>query len=101
MIKVNIKYKDSFINEIIISGHALYDDFGKDIVCAAVSSIFITTVNSILSLDKDAITYEELLSGFKITNKNNEIANKLLQVMIDELEELELDYPKNIKIKED
>ena len=35
-------------SNISISGHALYNDFGKDIVCSAVSSIVITTVNGIL-----------------------------------------------------
>ena len=43
MIKVNIKN-----NEITVSGHANYDDYGKDIVCASVSSLVISTVNAIL-----------------------------------------------------
>ena len=32
-------------NKIEIKGHALYDDYGKDIVCSAVSSIVTTTIN--------------------------------------------------------
>ena len=43
MIKVKISKKS-----IEISGHAKYAAHGKDIVCAAVSSITITTVNAIL-----------------------------------------------------
>ena len=34
-------------NSILITGHALFDDYGKDIVCSAVSSIVITTINGI------------------------------------------------------
>ena len=49
MIKVKLTKNNNYYKRIIITGHANYDDFGKDIVCAAASSIFITTVNSILS----------------------------------------------------
>ena len=54
MIKVVIK-NDS----ITISGHANYDDYGKDIVCAAVSATVITTVNGILSIDETSIEVVE------------------------------------------
>ena len=43
MIKVEIEN-----NKIEIKGHANYDDYGKDIVCASVSSIVITTINAII-----------------------------------------------------
>lgn len=48
MIKIKVKKDEEIIREISINGHALYDDYGKDIVCASVSSIVITTVNAIL-----------------------------------------------------
>ena len=54
MIKVNIKN-----NIIIITGHAGYDDFGKDIVCASVSSIVITSINLCLRFNKESIKYKE------------------------------------------
>ena len=60
MIKVSIKKENERIKEVVIKGHALYDTLGKDIVCAAVSSIVITTVNGILSFDKDAIIERDL-----------------------------------------
>ena len=58
MIKVNVKRQNKKVYEIVIKGHAEYDDYGKDIVCAAVSSMAITTVNGIISLD-ESIDYEE------------------------------------------
>lgn len=42
MIKVSVTKKNQQIQEVSIQGHAMYDDFGKDIVCAAVSSCVIT-----------------------------------------------------------
>ena len=94
MIKIEIK-KD-LIN---ISGHALYDDYGKDIVCSAVSSCVITTVNGILSIDKDAIKVNEE-NGVKIEIlKHSDVVDKLIDNMINLLTELEKDYKDNIDIR--
>lgn len=95
MIKISIKYEENKIKEVLIKGHALYDDYGKDIVCAAVSSIVITTVNAILSINKDSITFDESVM-IKVI-KDDEITGKLLINMINLLKELEHDYPNNIK----
>lgn len=95
MIKISIKYEENKIKEVLIKGHALYDDYGKDIVCAAVSSIVITTVNAILSINKDSITFDESVV-IKVI-KDDEITGKLLINMINLLKELEHDYPNNIK----
>ena len=90
-------------NEVIeISGHANYDEFGKDIVCASVSSIVMTTVNSILSIDDSSINYVD--DGDKIIIKklnDNDIVDKLLNTMILILKDLEKQYKKNIKVESD
>lgn len=87
--------------EIEIKGHALYDDYGKDIVCSAVSSIVTTTINGIISIDEDAILYQ--VSDGKIViriKKDDKITTKLIDNMIDLLRKLSFDYPDNIKIEE-
>ena len=64
MIKIVVK------NDVItISGHANYDEYGKDIVCSAVSSTVITTINAILSIDKNSIE----------VNDNNPLTIKILK----------------------
>ena len=94
MIKIEVKN-----NHISFLGHANYNDYGKDIVCAAVSATLITTVEAISKFDIDALTIEE--STDKVTliqNKHDDITNKLIGNMLDLLKELEKKYPKNIKI---
>ena len=94
MIKVEVK-KDT----VIIKGHALYDDYGKDIVCAAVSSTVITTVNAILLIDKDSINVDEN-NGVTINIlKHTEVVDKLIENMINLLTELQSDYKDNINIR--
>ncbi|MDO4369174.1 MAG: ribosomal-processing cysteine protease Prp [bacterium] len=95
MIKVSVNEENNFIKEIKIDGHANFDDYGRDIVCAAVSSIVTTTVNAILRLDKDSIYYDDKVNIRVL--KGNDVIYTLLDNMLDLLKELEHDYPKNIK----
>ncbi len=104
MIKVSVTKKNQQIQEVSIQGHAMYDDFGKDIVCAAVSSCMITTVNGILEIDKDWILAKQDSKGVLIQVQNSsDVCQSLLANMISLLEELHDQYPKNLKIisKED
>jgi len=99
MIKVNIKRENKKVYEIVIKGHADYDTLGKDIVCAAVSTMAITTINGILSLE-DSLDYEENSGLLEIRTKEiTDINQKLLDNMIIMLEELKSQYPKNIEIR--
>ncbi len=86
-------------DEIVISGHANYEDYGKDIVCASVSSIAITTINACLSFDNNALECTEKDGYLNIAvKKHTREIDILLSNMITELKELESKYPKNIKI---
>ena len=99
MIRDNIKNKNGKVYEIVVKGHAGYDDYGKDIVCAAVSTMMITTVNNIICLD-DSINYVEDAGLLKVSVKEEtEINQKLLSNVIMMLEELKSQYPKNIEIR--
>ena len=95
MIKVLIKN-----NVIRIKGHANYSDYGKDIVCASVSSVIYTTVNSIMNIDKSSIEYTDDGNQITITKINsNEVVNILINTMIEILKDLERQYKENIKIE--
>lgn len=102
MIKINVSNKDGQIHKINMIGHADYDNYGKDIVCAGASSIVTTTVNAILTFDKKFISYEEKKDNFEIViNTHNEIVDNLITNMLNMLQELENDYPTNIKIRKE
>lgn len=99
MIKVFVKKTNNIFEEISIKGHAKYDLYGKDIVCASVSSLVICTINNIISLSPSSIKYEENNDKVTITIiENNDINNKLLTNMINSIEELAYTYPKNINV---
>lgn len=94
MIKVEVKK-----NKIEIKGHSGYDDYGKDILCASVSSIVITTINALIDIDPESILYEDSNDKMIIeVLKDDEITKKLINNMICLLEELQNDYKDYIKI---
>ena len=102
MIKVEISNKDNKVHKINFLGHADYDDYGKDIVCAGASTIVTTTVNAILTFDKKYISYDEKKDNFEIVIlTHNEIVDNLINNMINMLTDLEKDYPNNIKIRKE
>jgi len=97
MVKVRVKE-----NQIIIEGHSNYNDYGKDIVCASISSIIITTINGLLKIDKDCINYKDEEGFIKIDIlKHDKYVDILIGNMIDLLKELEKQYKKNIKVNEE
>ena len=94
-----IKVKKSK-NLILISGHAGMADYGKDIVCASVSSIVYTTINAIAKINDRAIEVKDDESMEIKVISNDEITSSLISNMMDLLKDLESDYPKNINVKE-
>ena len=98
MIKVKIKGKE-VIDEITIKGHSGYEESGKDIVCASVSSMVITSVNAMVRIDSEAIKFDESNGVIIDVLKHNEIIDKLILNLIELLEELKKKYPKYIEIR--
>ena len=100
MIKVKVEKENSIYKKISILGHAMYDEYGKDIVCSAARSIATTTINGILTLDEGSLSYQVNKEGLIIENiSDNEITQKLLGNMVNLLEQLEEQYPTNIEVK--
>ena len=94
MIKVEVTK-----NNISILGHANFAEYGQDIVCASVSSIIMTSVESVAAINSEAIDIKQELDKLEIIiNSHDDITDKLINTMLTLLSELEKKYPKNIKI---
>ena len=98
MIKVEVVKEKDLYKKVSIIGHAMYADYGKDIVCSAVSSIVTTTINGCIALDKDSLNYEVNDKGVFISNIVGDNTNTLINNMVSLLKELEEKYPTNIKV---
>ena len=87
-------------------GHAEYADPGQDIVCAAVSALIITTVNSLDEFTEEKVEVGEddgyVSIHFK-TNPNTERGKLLMDSLILGLTEIEHSYNNRyltVKVKE-
>lgn len=87
MINVTI-YKNSSDNYqgFMFNGHAGSADYGKDIVCAAVSVLVFNTVNSLEALTTEAFSFENDKSDgyFKLEFEHNELS-KEARILMDSL----------------
>ncbi len=106
MINITVKKRNGSYLDFLSRGHAGYAEEGQDIVCAAVSALIITTVNSL-----DEFTDEKIEVGeddgyvsihFK-TNPNTERGKLLMDSLILGLTEIEHSYNNRylaVKVKE-
>lgn len=99
MLRINIIENNKKIKKVEFFGHTNYDEYGKDIVCAAASATMLCTANAIISLDDKAIEViqEKNKQTIKVL-KEDKIVDTLIINMINCFESLTNDYPKNIKI---
>ena len=100
MINIIARYKKDKVEKVELTGHANYKEFGKDIVCASVSSIVYATLYYLLELKKPRICYTDNNEIIEFTNCSfDRLTNTLMQGMIDIFLQLEEQYPDNISIR--
>ena len=98
MISVNVTFMGKEVKSLTVSGHANYDKYGKDIVCAGVSAVVTGGINALENqVENIEIINEENKLGVKVIN-SNEYIQIILKTIIIQLETIENSYKKYIKI---
>ncbi|BBF42343.1 Potential ribosomal protein [Lachnospiraceae bacterium KM106-2] len=98
MIKISIKKNaNGAYRGFRVFGHAGFDDYGRDIVCASVSVLVINTINSIEHFTKDSfdLVSDEDQGLIELNFKNNLISDKttlLLDSLVLGLQGIEENY---------
>ncbi len=100
MIRALIKTNPTLIK---VEGHAGYDHSGKDIVCASVSTAIILSANLIKRLGEMDKVLLNVDDGYFLleVKQNSSTIKAVLDNLVWTLEELEIQYPKYIKIKKE
>ena len=82
-----------------VQGHAEYDDSGKDLVCASVSSIIFGFMNAI-DETKEKVEIKDEGNRIIITNhSNNEVINDYFKLVLFQLKTIEESYGEFIKVE--
>ncbi len=100
MININIEVENDNLKSIKITGHADYDESGKDIVCSSVSTAIIMTINQLELFEELSNVKYELYEGdfiLTIINLNDNI-DKITKNLTYTVTSLESQYDKYIKI---
>jgi uncharacterized protein YsxB (DUF464 family) len=103
MIKVDVRCDLNEIKYIEVQGHAMYDNSGRDIVCASVSTALIMTINALETLnvlDKIKYEIEEGYFQVEVLSLNKEV-KAMLDNLLYSLNDLTNQYPKYINIKKE
>ncbi len=105
MITVTIYKKKSNYVGFNVEGHAYYDEYGKDIVCAAISILTQTCVNSLKEILKLDFDFEENQENARIklmlkdlNLEKLEKASLLIESMKLGMSGVSSMYPENIKV---
>ena len=99
MIHVNVVYKNEKIIELSASGHALFAEAGKDIVCAGVSSVMTGLLNAIdLKTNYEAWMDQETMSIR--TSEVTHMGQIICETGLIQLKTIQEQFPNNIKIRE-
>jgi uncharacterized protein YsxB (DUF464 family) len=101
MITASFFKKNGKIQKFSVSGHSGYSEQGSDIVCAAVSSMVMLTVNVItedLGVPCSLKVKEESALIELALGDENDFAHILLSGLERELSNLTSDYPENVRV---
>ncbi|MEG1475995.1 MAG: ribosomal-processing cysteine protease Prp [Longicatena sp.] len=101
MVKVLVLRKQQQIQEIEVSGHSGYDNHGRDLVCAGVSSITVGMMNALSEMTEDTCNLVMQDAYVKIHIKQqNEVTQMLVKAMLIQLQTLQESYTSYITIKD-
>ncbi len=101
MTTATFNYLDNDLISFEIKGHANYATKGIDIVCSAITTATFYTIGLFQKLFKDSYIYQENDALIKLTVKetiNQELVKPIIQNFIDVLDNIQKQYPNNLKI---
>ncbi len=108
MTNIVVKRENDYITSVECRNHTGFADYGKDIVCAGVSSITQTAVMGVQKLTtvKNNVLIDEEKGFLKLelydieNSKDCQKAQIILETMLLGLLDLEKQYPKYIKLED-
>ncbi len=100
MIKVAVELDQGRITYLKVKGHAEYDEYGKDLVCAGVSSIMFGLMNAIDMTKEDAVIKDDGNQIEIINNADDLKIDAYLELAVIQLKTIEESYSQYLMIDE-
>ena len=101
MINITYKLDNNNYTYLKVSGHAQYEDVGKDLICASVSSIIYGLMNALDEIDKDVQIHDlENQDVEIIINTDDQKVQNYIELVLMQFKTIEFSYKEFIRIKE-
>ena len=99
MIKVVYSMVDDHYTYLSVKGHADSNEYGKDLICASVSSIMFGLMNALDSAKLD-VQIKELTNHIEIINDSkSELIDNYFELVLIQLKTIEESYGEFIKVE--
>lgn len=102
MIQITLDTQEDRVIALTITGHALSDDLGRDLVCAGVSAIGTGLLNALDRLcpnDYELVLRDGENPLISVLEKNmNDVGKTVLQTSLIQLETIQESFPEYIQI---
>ena len=100
MIKVTIKSNNGKVNYLSVTGHANSDAYGKDLVCAGVSSVITGAFNNLLDTKNLKLVLKEGNASLEVLKGElSEHDQIVIETLITGLKTIRESNPKSIEIE--
>ncbi|MBQ1899388.1 MAG: ribosomal-processing cysteine protease Prp [Erysipelotrichaceae bacterium] len=99
MIKAIFQADEDRYISLDVSGHAEYGEYGKDLICAAVSSIMFGFMNAIDDLEEDVKITQSENRITVVDHSGSEKVNDYFELVIMQLKTIEASYGDFIKVE--
>ena len=99
MIKVIYELKEDNYTYLKVSGHANFEDSGKDLICAGVSSIMFGLLNALDSLNEN-VEIKQLTNKIEVINHcNSSKVQDYFELVMMQLKTIEESYGDFIRVE--
>jgi len=99
MIRAIFEANDDLYLSLDVSGHAEYGEYGKDLICAAVSSIMFGFMNALDSLEEDVKIRQSENRITIVDHSGSKTVQDYFELVIMQLKTIEASYGDFIKVE--
>ncbi len=99
MIKAIFEHEYGLYRSLDVSGHAEYGDYGKDLICASVSSIMFGFMNALDALEEDVQISQEENRIIITDHSDSKVVQDYFELVIMQMKTIEASYGNFIKVE--
>ncbi|MBQ6334109.1 MAG: ribosomal-processing cysteine protease Prp [Erysipelotrichaceae bacterium] len=99
MILAKFRHEEGRYLSLQVSGHAEYGEYGKDLICASVSSIMFGFMNALDALNEDVEIIQEENRITIADHSDSQVVQDYFELVIMQIKTIEASYGDFIKVE--